>query len=153
MKIISKRLGATVGLMALCFGSTAGAVPLVCKEASANHITLHASEIRSCLAGDLGDAGEQIFSVEASRNELSIAVDSVGSDLLDQWFVQFLNPMLSSGDWRFTKVLDRDGRLSHIKLHGRAPARNVPEPGTLALLGVGLLGAGIVGRRKRHQAS
>lgn len=152
MKIISRTAVAALGLMAFCFISVASAVPLLCKEASANHTFMIASEIRSCLAADLTGVSEQIFSVDASRNELSIAVQAVGSDKLDHWFVQFLNPMFSSGDWRFAKVIDRDGRLTHIKLYGRAPAQNVPEPSALALLGIGLLGAAMLGRRKRNQS-
>ncbi|MBM0108803.1 PEP-CTERM sorting domain-containing protein [Steroidobacter sp. S1-65] len=153
MNLISRTVGAALGLMAFCFISAASAVPLLCKEAAANHALTDASHVRSCLAADLGDVGERIFSIDADRNELSIAVQPVGSDKLDHWFVQFLNPMLDSGDWRFAKVLDHDGRVTHIKLYGRAPAQNVPEPGALALLSVGLLGAALLGRRKRSRTA
>ena len=152
MKIVSRTVGAALGLMAFCFISAASAVPLLCKEASANTF-MNASEVRSCLAADLTGVSERIFSVDASRNELSIAVQAVGSDKLDHWFVRFLNPLLDSGDWRFAKVIDHDGRLTHIKLYGRAPAQNVPEPSALALLGIGLVGAAFLGRRKRNQGS
>lgn len=153
MKMISRTVGAALGLMAFCFISAASAVPLLCKEAAANHTVTNASHVRSCLASDLGSVGERIFAVDPDRNELSIAVQAVGSDKLDHWFVQFLNPMLDSGEWRFAKVIDHDGRLTHIKLYGRAPAQNVPEPSALALLGAGLLGAALLGRRKRSRAS
>ena len=55
---------------------------------------------------------------------------------------------VSSGDWEFVNVFNRGGGLSHIQLYGRSPA-SVPEPGTLALLGLGLLGAGVACRRKQ----
>lgn len=151
MNTISRTVAAALGLMAFCFFSAASAVPMQCKETAAHQAFLHASEIRSCLAADLSGVGESIFSIDAHRNELSIAVQTIGSDKLDDWFVQVLNPMLSSGEWRFAKVIDRQGRLTHIKLYGPASAQNVPEPSALALLGIGLLGAAVLGRRKRNR--
>lgn len=37
--------------------------------------------------------------------------------------------------------------VSHISLYGRAPSTRVPEPSTLALLSLGLLGVGFASRR------
>lgn len=92
------------------------------------------------------------FSLDASLwqswSEIAIGFKFGTGNKPDEWFVYLLNPLVSSGGWQFANVFDRGGGLSHIQLYGRSPA-NVPEPGTLALLGVGLLGAGIARRRKR----
>lgn len=66
----------------------------------------------------------------------------------DEWFVYALNPLISSGDWQFVNVFGRGGGLSHIQLYGTPSSTNVPEPGTLALLGIGMLAAGAARRRK-----
>jgi hypothetical protein len=66
----------------------------------------------------------------------------------DEWFVYALNPSISSGSWQFVNVFGRGGGLSHIQLYGIPGGTSVPEPGTLALLGIGLLAAGAARRRK-----
>jgi len=66
----------------------------------------------------------------------------------DEWFVYALNPLISSGAWEFVNVFGRGGGLSHIQLYGMPSSTNVPEPGTLALLGIGMLAAGAARRRK-----
>ncbi len=66
----------------------------------------------------------------------------------DNWFVYLLNPMISSGDWQFVNVFSRGGGLSHIQLYGANTPSTVPEPGTLALFGIGLVTAGFLRRRR-----
>jgi hypothetical protein len=67
----------------------------------------------------------------------------------DEWFVFLLNPSVSSGTWQFVNVFNRGGGLSHVRLYGTAGGTSVPEPGTLALLGLGLIGTVLVSRRKQ----
>ena len=135
MKILSRTVGAALGLMAFCFISAASAVPLMCKEAAADQAFLHASEIRSCLAADLTGVSERIFSVDATRNELSIAVESVGSDKLDHFFSQGLKYYRSRLDgWSEDRIAGRgrfDNRTLELasisrSLKGLAKELNVP---------------------------
>ena len=67
----------------------------------------------------------------------------------DEWFVFQLDPRVSAGLWSFVNVFHRGGGLSHVELYG-ANGRSVPEPGTLALLGLGLAGIGLARRRKQR---
>ena len=67
----------------------------------------------------------------------------------DEWFVYLLNPLVSSGSWDFVNVFGRGGGLSHVQLYGAPGTTNVPEPGTLALLGLGMMGAAFARRRKQ----
>ena len=70
----------------------------------------------------------------------------------DEWFVYLLNEFVSSGFWEFVNVFERGGGLSHVTLYGgeERDDHNVPEPATLTLLGLGLLGLGFAKRRRKH---
>jgi hypothetical protein len=70
----------------------------------------------------------------------------------DEWFVYALNPLVSSGDWDFENVHGPGGGLSHANLYGTEGAVSVPEPTTLGLFALGLVGLGVAGRRRRASA-
>lgn len=72
----------------------------------------------------------------------------------DEWFIYQLNTNVSSGSWNFVKLFQQGGGLSHVSLYGKGkPGEEeaVPEPASLALLGIGALAAGVA-RRRRKQA-
>ena len=69
-------------------------------------------------------------------------------NLPDEWFVYSLQDLVSSGNWEFFNVGGVGGGLSHLVLYANGE-RTVPEPGTLALLGLGLAGIGFARRRRR----
>lgn len=70
----------------------------------------------------------------------------------DEWFVLELNEGMTGGDWTFFSTLVRGngrGGLSHLNVYGiERPTTEVAEPGTLALIGLGCVGLGLVRRRK-----
>lgn len=72
-------------------------------------------------------------------------VDGAGTDYDPDYFIVRLSPVDTSGTW----VVDpgKRGALSNIALLAGMPNK-VPEPGTLALLGLSLAGIGLFRRRR-----
>lgn len=69
-----------------------------------------------------------------------------GGNEPDNWFVYELVSGVSSGDWAY--FANKGDGLSHVNLYGKRSVQ-VPEPGTLALLGLGIVGLTLARRRNR----
>lgn len=180
-----KKTNVSATLVALAAGLLAGAahaVPVLCEDATVNHMYVDSSQVSSCLGAGVGNingnpatddfltgegSGLGLVGIDAlvnytqagnigtfsfasalwdSWSEIAIGFKFGTGNNPDEWFVYALNPSVSSGSWEFVNVFGRGGGLSHIQLYG-TPA-TVPEPSTIALLGIGMLAAGVARRRK-----
>lgn len=178
-------VGATLIALAggLLLSGSASAVPLLCQDATVNHMYVDDSQVSSCLGAGVGNIngnpatddfltgegaglglvgiGEASFtqtgnvgtfsfasSLWDTWSEIAIGFKFGTGNRPDEWFVYSLNSLVSSGSWEFVNVFGRGGGLSHVQLYGIPGSTSVPEPGTLALLGIGMLAAGVARRRK-----
>jgi hypothetical protein len=87
-----------------------------------------------------------------SFGQIAIGFKFGTGDQADEWFVYALNPAVSSGDWEFVNVFGRGGGLSHVNLYGTGDPVSVPEPTTVGLFALGLVGLGVAARRRRTSA-
>jgi hypothetical protein len=67
----------------------------------------------------------------------------------DEWFVYSLKQGVTTGSWEFVNMFDRGGGLSHTVLYSSNRTTRIPEPTSLAIFGLGLLGVTGLARRKR----
>jgi hypothetical protein len=98
-----------------------------------------------------GNTGTWSFdsSMWEGNDSLAIGFKFGTGNLPDEWFVYSLQDLVSSGTWEFFNIGGTGGGLSHLVLYASGDGTSVPEPGTLALLGLGLAGLGFAKRRRR----
>jgi hypothetical protein len=182
----SNKMRVSAILIALAAGVSAGsanAVPLLCEDATVNHMYVDDSQVSECLGAGAGNvngnpgtddfltgegAGLGLVGIGSAAHtqsgttgtfsfasslwdtwsEIAIGFKFGTGNRPDSWFVYSLDPQISSGSWQFVNVFNRGGGLSHVQLYGIPGGTTIPEPGTLALLGIGMLAAGIARRRK-----
>ena len=127
-------------------GQAAQHDPFLNSAAGAGYTNVSADYVLSFNAG----AGTWSFSASAWDDyaELAIGFKFGTGGHPDEWFVYSLQDLVSSGDFDFFNIGGTGGGLSHIVLYA-GEERTVPEPGTLALLGLGLAGMGFATRRRR----
>lgn len=97
-------------------------------------------------AGDGTGTWEFDSSVWDLYDTIAIGFKFGGQNQPDTWFVYELVSDISSGDWIYNAGGGQG--LSHMNLYGKDSVQ-VPEPGTLALFGLGIVGLTLARRKTR----
>jgi len=142
-----------------------------------NSVNLNSPAQIDALFDDLGDpwVKEGELTGAGSNDLFTVTADSWGVDVDGQWFIAdsfwstysravitmhvgqgggnpdafawLITPGETSGSFSYERISGTGGGLSNLFLFGSGDPLRVPEPGTLALLGLGLLGLGTTRRR------
>lgn len=136
-----------VALAAISFASSAGAGLVLCGD-----VTDDALMQTHC--GDNGSKKnklsiEYLFEAATPASTWGNVKLRSGGPKFDHLQLHRWHRLDLSHGWRFGTVFVHDGRWMQPQLTDAAPSRSIPEPGTLALLSIGLLGAALSRRYKR----
>lgn len=132
-----------IAVAAISFSSSAGAGLVLCGD-----VTDHALVQKHCGHNDSRKNNlsiDYIFDAATPAPTWVLLDHKPGGSKLDHHWYRLDLP----NGWIFGTAFVPDGKRAQAQLHGGAPSRNIPEPGTLALLSIGLLGAALSCRYKR----